>query len=265
MEEQPNYYAILTAKVRYDKELSPNIKLLYAEITSLSNLYGYCWATNKYFASLYDVSLSSVQKWISKLVEKKYINVQYVYKENSKEIEKRNIFLSEVIEKFTPPPSKNLPHPPVKNCEDNNTSINNKYNNIIEEIFKNNLDYVPLIQEWLMYKKEIKDIYKTERGFKVFCKKLLKLSGGNIQLGEQIINQSMDNEWKGIFELKNNSTYVKPIENKQVQVKPQERYITPYDQNYERMKKEQEEYQKQKNEEKKKLAQMYYDDDISPF
>ena len=124
---------------------------------------------------------------------------------------------------------------------------------------------MPLIQEWLMYKKEIKDIYKTERGFKVFCKKLLKLSGGNIQLGEQIINQSMDNEWKGIFELKNNSTYVKPIENKQVQVKPQERYITPYDQNYERMKKEQEEYQKQKNEEKKKLAQMYYDDDISPF
>ena len=45
--EQPSYYSILTANVRYDKELKANEKLLFSEITALSNRNGYCHATNK--------------------------------------------------------------------------------------------------------------------------------------------------------------------------------------------------------------------------
>ena len=52
MELQPSYYAVIPANVRYDKTLPPLARLMYAEITALSNQYGYCFATNKYFAEL---------------------------------------------------------------------------------------------------------------------------------------------------------------------------------------------------------------------
>lgn len=48
--EQPTYYAIIPANVRYNKKLSPNEKLLYGELTCLTHQDGYCFATNSYFA-----------------------------------------------------------------------------------------------------------------------------------------------------------------------------------------------------------------------
>ena len=68
--EQPNYYSILTADVRYDKELTPNAKLLYSEITALSNKTGACWASNGYFAELYNVSKITISRWVNQLAKK---------------------------------------------------------------------------------------------------------------------------------------------------------------------------------------------------
>ena len=70
-----SYYAIIPANVRYDKELTPNAKLLYGEITALTNEKGYCWATNAYFAELYSTTNRSVSKWISQLEARGYIDV----------------------------------------------------------------------------------------------------------------------------------------------------------------------------------------------
>jgi len=87
----PNYYAILSAEVRYDNNLRANVKLLYAEITALCNMNGECFATNKYFAKLYNKSKGAISGWISELVKYGYIKVEYTYKEGSKEIEHRYI------------------------------------------------------------------------------------------------------------------------------------------------------------------------------
>jgi hypothetical protein len=72
MDEKKSYFAVIPANVRYDKELPPNAKLLYGEITALCNSEGYCWASNKYFSELYEVSNTSVSKWVKALCERGY-------------------------------------------------------------------------------------------------------------------------------------------------------------------------------------------------
>ena len=93
--EQPNYYAIIPATVRYDNNLKSAEKLLYGEITALANKNGYCYAKNKYFADLYNVTTVSVSRWISHLQEMGYIETEVVRNEN-KEIVSRKIYIPHI-------------------------------------------------------------------------------------------------------------------------------------------------------------------------
>ena len=72
-ENNPNYYSIIPAEVRYCEDLTPNAKLLYGEITALANKSGYCWASNSYFANLYKVSERIISEWVKQLAEKGFI------------------------------------------------------------------------------------------------------------------------------------------------------------------------------------------------
>lgn len=61
---------------------------------------------------------------------------------------------------------------------------------------------------WLEHKKkQFKFEYKTERSLKAAYAELVKLSGNDPDIAMQIVEQSMSNGWKGLFELKNNGTY----------------------------------------------------------
>ncbi len=91
----PNYYANITATVRYDKRLSANQKLLYAEITALTNKEGYCWASNSYFAELYGVDARTVRRWIQALAKQGYIHVTIEYVRNSKQVDRRIIRIAD--------------------------------------------------------------------------------------------------------------------------------------------------------------------------
>ena len=99
MKEKPNYYAILTSEVRYSKALTPNAKLLYAEITALCNMNGKCTASTEYFCRLYEVSKVSVQKWLKNLEDNNHIRRVNKYKPHSKQIECRVITLVNVPSK----------------------------------------------------------------------------------------------------------------------------------------------------------------------
>jgi DNA-binding transcriptional ArsR family regulator len=93
--EKPNYYAVIPAEVRYNKKLTPNAKLLYAEITALCNMNGKCTASTKYFCNLYEVSRGSIQNWLKMLDDNGYIERTVIFRQGSKEIMSRYIKLKD--------------------------------------------------------------------------------------------------------------------------------------------------------------------------
>jgi hypothetical protein len=62
-----------------------------------------------------------------------------------------------------------------------------------------------LIKEWLEYKKDIKDSYKSSKSIKAFHDKLFKLSGGELSIAREIVENSIANGYKGIFEIRKNN------------------------------------------------------------
>lgn len=131
--EQPNYYSILTANVRYDRDLKANEKLLFSEITALANKSGYCTATNNYFANLYGKSKTTISNWINHLKEKGYLKV-YLEKDGSQIIGRKLYPVDEhvkenkdtpVKENFKHPIKEKFKHPIKEKFKENITSINN--------------------------------------------------------------------------------------------------------------------------------------------
>ena len=128
MTENPSFYAIIPANVRYS-DITPNAKLLYGEITALCNKTGYCFATNEYFSNLYGVSKVSISKWIKELIDNGFVLSEIEYKEGTKQILIRYL-------RIVNDPIKEIFNTPIKEkFKDNNTSINNTYN-IYEKEFK---------------------------------------------------------------------------------------------------------------------------------
>ncbi len=129
-ENKINYYAIIPATVRYDKELKPAEKLLYGEITSLSNQNGYCYAQNKYFAELYNVTNGTVSKWLSHLQKLNYIKIE-IKRNEKQEIIARHIYIMDIPygQKKPYPYGQKYQYPMVKN------DIENIINNNIDDLF----------------------------------------------------------------------------------------------------------------------------------
>lgn len=76
MENKPNYFSILPAVVRYDSEITDFSKVLFAEITALSNKNGYCNASNSTIAKNFGKSKTTISTALSLLDEKGYIKVE---------------------------------------------------------------------------------------------------------------------------------------------------------------------------------------------
>lgn len=62
--------------------------------------------------------------------------------------------------------------------------------------------YMSTFTEWLEYKAERKEKYKTESSLKACYNRLLKLSGDNPQIAAGIVQQSIANNYAGLFEYK---------------------------------------------------------------
>ena len=141
-EEKRSYYSVIPANVRYDKSLSANAKLLYGEISALCNEKGYCWSSNKYFSDLYGVSQTSISKWISTLVSKKYLFIKMIYREGTKEILERQLSIvrDPIEERFNTPLSivkdpieEKFNSPIEEKLKENNTGLNTTVNKSVSQ------------------------------------------------------------------------------------------------------------------------------------
>jgi len=125
---KPNYYAVIPANVRYHKDLTDKAKLLYAEITCLCNFRGNCWATNEYFAKLYDTSTVTISRNIKDLEKHKLIRIKYLY--NGNVISKRVIAIIKNVNGEALAVNKNDNGAVIKNVKENikitTSTINNK-------------------------------------------------------------------------------------------------------------------------------------------
>ena len=122
--QEPAYYSIIPAPVRYDKRLTPNAKILYAEITSLTNKLGFCYANNRYFENLYQVSKQSINFWLKQLEQYGYIKRHIYRSKGSKEILNRYITI------FEKPIQVNFNRPIQEILKENNKTLNIKSNNL---------------------------------------------------------------------------------------------------------------------------------------
>ncbi|MBF8029183.1 helix-turn-helix domain-containing protein [Staphylococcus capitis] len=216
MSEQPSYYSIITANVRYDNRLTDSEKLLFAEITSLSNKFGYCTASNNYFAKLYEVTKRTISARVNNLKEHGYLKIEFDYKGN--EVKQRRMYpmtqTSIPIEKnFHRGIEENFLPPIEANFQENNTSINNTRLNTtsINNNSATNVTRERFEEWWLLYDKKL----DKKKAFSLFKSSLKKHDF------ETIMNGTRE--------------YLKTITNKQYQKHPKtflgnESYLNDYKQ-----------------------------------
>ncbi len=179
-EKQVAYYAIIPATIRYDERLKYAERLLYGEITALIGKEGYCFASNSYFANLYNVIPGTISRWISHLSKLGYINVELI-KNDKKEITERRIYITDIScrkivqdtykQNNTYPYKQNKQYPISQKAKDIkidrffNLIINNNISELKKEFKEIQIDqefYELLIKFEFNYTEEILSTFREE-------------------------------------------------------------------------------------------------------
>ena len=181
----PNYYAIIPATVRYNKDLSSLEKFLYCEFTALSNVQGYCNAGNEYFAKLYEKDKATISRAISKLQEFGFIHIEY--ERSGVRVTKRKIYPldkksanDKIINRAEITNDKNITREQEKLLlaidkivKENNVNYNYILNNVIKMFLSNDeksiidsfeftVNSKKSIDEWIQFKREKNQTYKEK-------------------------------------------------------------------------------------------------------
>ncbi len=78
LNSEANYDITIPAKVRFDRRLNANEKLLYGELCAIGGIGKDFAVTNQYLASLYHVTVRSISLWLTKLSECGYLTISIV-------------------------------------------------------------------------------------------------------------------------------------------------------------------------------------------
>jgi hypothetical protein len=110
----PGFTALLPPRVRYDKELRSTGKLLYAEISAMADVTGFCWASNRYLAELLGITKGTVSELLAELEEHGYILIN-VLRDERGQVTERRLYITDAGMMRMPPVSRNTAPPIPKN------------------------------------------------------------------------------------------------------------------------------------------------------
>ncbi|MGN1351243.1 MAG: helix-turn-helix domain-containing protein [Clostridia bacterium] len=92
----------IPAEILLNADLSDKEKIVLSMILYLSDGTGSCFASNKYIASIVNVTSDRVSKIVSSLKDKGYVDVNLKYKIDTKEIKERQIIpIAERINRYS--------------------------------------------------------------------------------------------------------------------------------------------------------------------
>lgn len=229
--ETPTFYAVLPASVRYDNRLKAQEKILYCEITALSNVNKFCHAGNGYFSDLYGVDERTIRRWLSNLAKQGYITIEY---EKQGDGQRRRIIPSDnaaadVHEMSAPDKNVRTPRTkmsatpgqkcPEEHYKNNNTRENNTGARVREDILSAISSAFPAPED-VALRSALLDFAEdraagkhpmTAKAAKLVCSKLKSLAdeaGVRDRNGYMIavLNQSILRGWEGVFPLKDDFT-----------------------------------------------------------
>lgn len=121
-------YSICLNEWLTDKNIKNELGLLIM-INNLAGKEGYCWASNEYFAKMFDETEVNISRKIKHLQKNGYINITYD-KKGSKIASRKLLPLTKMLTAI----NKNVNGTVNKNVKENNISIINN-NNIIDNRF----------------------------------------------------------------------------------------------------------------------------------
>ena len=205
-EENPTFFSIMPAKVRYSQKISDKAKIIYSEITSLSNKYGYCRARNSYFSRVYGITEETASRIITQLEKNGFIK-KILVKNKSNDNTERYIYpliqtSKGFDEKVIDPLTKNAKGFDEK-VKYNNTRVNNTRVNNIES---SNPDTT---QKNLQSDKfNIVSQAKREPDIEKILSHLNKKTGSNYQTRNQTVKKLIEKHFKSGYEVEDFLTVI---------------------------------------------------------
>lgn len=197
-------------KVWLDTRLNALDKVILMEIDSLDQGEKGCYASNEHLAEFCQCSKTKVSTAISKLIECGYLYIQN-FDGRKRELKSR-------LSNFERQNIKNC-NADIQNLKESNTisntvnnTVSNKkerksksksYDELIEE-YTGNEELQNALKAFLQMRSFIKK-HMTEYALKLMLKKLDEI-GNTDDTKIAILNQSITNNWQGIFPLKNEYT-----------------------------------------------------------
>jgi hypothetical protein len=123
MSDGGSYFIVIPAPVKRHPTLTAHAKLLFGEIAVKCNVRGYCWATNQYFADVFNCNIRSIQRYMKELEDASFVVIEL--QEDTEQGTKRkitvtassqytaNIMTDEAATELSPAPVTELTPPPV--------------------------------------------------------------------------------------------------------------------------------------------------------